>query len=229
MIKKTELDEMLNSTLGDRRLSGNEKSALSQALGVAALDPLARAFIRHRAFTLARAEMPSPDAAAVLDWLEGVTKMLASGSTELADESSRASFSPGDDCVAVIASLFRAAQQQVDVCVFTITDDRISGPILDAHRRGIQMRIMTDDEKSHEPGSDVYRFIEAGIPVRMDRSPAHMHHKFAVFDGTILLTGSYNWTRGAAMNNKENLVVTHDVRLVRPFRTTFDNLWNEFA
>ncbi len=38
----------------------------------------------------------------------------------------------------------------------------------------------------------------------------HMHHKFALFDGGRLLTGSYNWTRGAAETNYENVIDTTD-------------------
>ena len=54
-----------------------------------------------------------------------------------------------------------------------------------------------------------------------------MHHKFAVFDSTILLNGSYNWTRGAASNNEENFVVTNNSRLVAIFSKAFEDLWQQ--
>jgi phosphatidylserine/phosphatidylglycerophosphate/cardiolipin synthase-like enzyme len=56
-----------------------------------------------------------------------------------------------------------------------------------------------------------------------------MHHKFAVFDARTLLTGSYNWTRSAAEDNRENVLVVDDPRLVRPFVETFEELWAAFA
>jgi phosphatidylserine/phosphatidylglycerophosphate/cardiolipin synthase-like enzyme len=56
----------------------------------------------------------------------------------------------------------------------------------------------------------------------------HMHHKFAVFDAARLLNGSYNWTRGAADTNYENLVDTADPRLVAAFAAEFERLWNRF-
>ncbi len=87
------------------------------------------------------------------------------------------------------------------------------------------MRIITDDAKAEDLGSDVERFERAGIPTRVDRSPYHMHHKFAILDGASMLTGSYNWTRGAARDNEENLIVTTEPRLLAPFRATFDRLW----
>ena len=84
------------------------------------------------------------------------------------------------------------------------------------------MRIITDDAKADDLGSDIDRLGRPGIAVRVDRSPFHMHHKFAIVDGATLLTGSYNWTRGAARDNEENLIVTDEPRLVSAFASTFD-------
>jgi phosphatidylserine/phosphatidylglycerophosphate/cardiolipin synthase-like enzyme len=56
-----------------------------------------------------------------------------------------------------------------------------------------------------------------------------MHHKFALFDDDLLLTGSYNWTRGAADSNEENLILSNDRRLLASFRDEFERLWKKFA
>ncbi len=87
------------------------------------------------------------------------------------------------------------------------------------------MRVITDNEKVFDEGSDIERLLSAGVTVRVDQSPYHMHHKFAIFDSGTLLTGSYNWTRGASMHNLENLVILHDHRLVDAFRATFERVW----
>ena len=68
----------------------------------------------------------------------------------------------------------------------------------------------------------------AGIPLKVDAKPNHMHHKFAIFDRSRLLTGSYNWTRSASERNEENFLITDDRRLVRPFETEFNRLWEAF-
>src|SRR5262249_17420527 len=101
--------------------------------------------------------------------------------------------------------------------------------ILAAHRRGVKLRIITDDEKMQDLGSDIETFQKAGILVCTDRSEYHMHHKFALFDGSLVLTGSFNWTRGAADFNQENLIVSSDPRLVKAFAQTFEGLWKEFS
>jgi phosphatidylserine/phosphatidylglycerophosphate/cardiolipin synthase-like enzyme len=126
-------------------------------------------------------------------------------------------------------ALLGSAKRTLDICVFTITDDRISGAVLAAHRRGVKVRIVTDDEKADDLGSDIAEFKKAGLAVRTDNSTFHMHHKFALVDGALLLNGSFNWTRSASMNNQENFVITGDARLIGAFAKEFERLWNQFG
>ena len=44
----------------------------------------------------------------------------------------------------------------------------------------------------------------AGVPIWIDDRSRIAHAKTMVIDGAVTLTGSYNWTRGAAANS-ENL------------------------
>ena len=111
--------------------------------------------------------------------------------------------------------------------VFTITDDRISGALAAAHQRGVKVRIVTDDEKAQDLGSDIQTLHRAGIPVVTDQGADHMHHKFAIFDARQLLTGSFNWTRSASERNLENFVVTNDAGLLRSFQKEFERLWTD--
>jgi mitochondrial cardiolipin hydrolase len=98
-----------------------------------------------------------------------------------------------------------------------------------AHRRGVNLRVITDNDKLFDEGSDIERLSSAGIPVRVDNTEYHMHHKFAIFDGTLLLNGSYNWTRSAALYNEENYILTGDQRLIRFFAELFNTLWEKFG
>jgi phosphatidylserine/phosphatidylglycerophosphate/cardiolipin synthase-like enzyme len=77
-------------------------------------------------------------------------------------------------------------------------------------------------------GSDVRALARAGVPVRIDNTDAHMHHKFALFDQRWLLNGSYNWTRSAAEHNEENLVLCNDASLLRQFQGAFETMWAAF-
>ncbi|WP_146894679.1 phospholipase D-like domain-containing protein [Adhaeribacter aerolatus] len=142
---------------------------------------------------------------------------------------SHAYFSPGETCLNAIITGINKAQRSIKICVFTISDDRITRAILQAHRKGIPVKILTDNEKLFDRGSDIRELAQAGIPVRIDNTPNHMHHKFAILDNEIVLTGSYNWTRSAALYNHENLITSDDKALVKDFSREFDRLWAEMV
>jgi len=220
------IDAWLAESFEDRRLSRGERQTL--AAHVASLGPgVDRDAICRTAFAIARSALAHPDDGTVLAWLEDVvraTREAASRST-LAE----AHFSPGDDCPRTIERFLGRARKRLDVCVFTITDDRLAAALIDAHARKVAVRVIADDSKAEDLGSDVPRLARVGVPVRVDRSPFHMHHKFAVADGETLLSGSYNWTRGAARDNEENPIITDEPRLVAPFTETFAQLWGRLA
>lgn len=211
----------LRQTLADRRLTGSEKHALKEVVAGFAPDDRKKGVARHLAFDVAKEELADPKTREVLDWLEEVVKLLLPASRETEVESH---FNPGEACTQRVLSLLGQTRRKADLCVFTITDDRITQAILEAHKRGIAVRIISDDEKSQDLGSDMDELARQGVPVRLDDLPAHMHHKFALFDDSLLATGSYNWTRGASYN-MENLIVLNDPRLIASFQREFDKVW----
>jgi phosphatidylserine/phosphatidylglycerophosphate/cardiolipin synthase-like enzyme len=221
-------DKMLAQTLEDNRLSKTERQALKERLRDAALDDRVRAVLRSRVFEIARQKLDDVRTIPIVDWLEEVSKLLLPFSGSDGEPFVEAHFSPGVGCVRRIRAMLDGARRKADICVFTITDDRIAEGILAAHRRGTAIRIVTDDDKARDLGSDVLELARAGIPVLVDDSPFHMHHKFALFDDDLLLTGSYNWTRGAADSNEENLILSNDRRLLTAFRGEFERLWKKF-
>ena len=221
-----QMDEILLDTLENRRLSRSERRALKQVVAEAGLDKRALERFRRRAFAAADAAATGGRPTGnILDWLEDTVRALLprTGSTR-----AESFFSPGETCLRTIVSCIGAARRNIDVCVFTITDNRICDALVSAHKRGVAMRVISDDDKSSDRGSDLHTLDRAGIDTRFDASEAHMHHKFAIFDRKTLISGSYNWTRSAARVNQENILLTDDGRLVADFQGCFDGLWSAF-
>lgn len=135
-------------------------------------------------------------------------------------------FSPGETCKKAIISHIDGAQDALKICVFTISDDDIAHAIIQAYRRGLEVTIITDNDKTEDRGSDVYRLFKEGIEVKTDETPNHMHHKFAIIDDEILLTGSFNWTRSATKYNQENILITDNADIVSPYLQEYDRLWD---
>ncbi|KAG0329146.1 hypothetical protein BGZ99_003297 [Dissophora globulifera] len=138
-------------------------------------------------------------------------------------------FFPSEESFHHLVGTLDNAQQSLDICVYTITDDQISAAIIRAVDRGVQVRIITDDEKAEDLGSDAKRLArEYNVPVRVDGSPSYMHHKFAVIDDKLVINGSYNWTKGARFQNREDLTLTNSAKAVHAFKGEFERLWREF-
>ncbi|CAH0489556.1 unnamed protein product [Peronospora farinosa] len=120
------------------------------------------------------------------------------------------------------------AKKTMDICVFTITCDEIANAVLDAHARGVKVRVITDDGQMKGKGSDILKFVDAGIPVRDDNARTYMHHKFCVIDKKILLNGSFNWSRQAVVGNAENLVIHKGGPIIGRFDEHFAHLWAKY-
>ena len=112
--------------------------------------------------------------------------------------------------------------------LFLFAVQEIATEVVHAKRRGVNVRVITDDEKQDDLGSKASTLKSQGIAVRNDGDLSHMHHKFCVIDQAILLNGSFNWTRSAVLNNRENVVISTDAYLVSDFMAEFNRLWNEF-
>ena len=222
------LDRSLRESAQDFTLDAGEKLELRE-LGQQ-LDAGRIRFLRNRAFDIARDAMRGEPVATleVLRWLEQVVKTL-DAADQAAPVVSSAYFSPGDTCLRRLCDLMRGCRDTLDICVFTIADDRLTEAILDCHARGVQVRVVSDNDKQYDSGSDIDRLRAQGVQVRVDDAPSHMHHKFALFDGRVLANGSFNWTRSATRDNDENLVVSDDANLVRVFGLQFGKLWQQFG
>ncbi len=213
----------LRESIADEVFSKNEKRSLRALVEELAPDEQQLAFLRSQLFALANEKINATNQAFILEWLKaGVSALIISSSTH-----SEVYFSPGETCGYAIVRNIEQATTSLHVCVFTISDDRITKSLLTAHQRGVKIQLITDNDKSLDLGSDVQQLKRAGIPTRMDATPNHMHHKFMIVDNRAVITGSYNWTRSAARFNQENILVTREPGVIQSFQEEFEKLWQE--
>jgi len=227
-MKNRDLLDKLLSTADDRRLTRSERKATRALLTDAGLDAPARLRLLDQIFVATADRMRDPRDRETVGWLEDLVRIVISGGPEAPlkpTPSPWARFGPEEPMVESVLAFVADTRRSLDVAVFTLTDDRLSDALSQLHRRGVAVRLLTDNDKSWDRGSDVRRLQDAGLAIRMDRSEHHFHHKFAVRDGAVLLNGSYNWTRGADRHNRENFMVTHDPAMVSRYAGAFEEMW----
>jgi cardiolipin hydrolase len=181
--------------------------------------------LRSYLFDKAAEIVKSENAIKTFAWLEESLKLLDRAKEPNKAQTSEVYFSPGEDCRSRIRTAILAAKTSVDICVFTISDNLISESIIQKHKEGIKIRVITDNDKCNDAGSDIYELSMKNVPVKTDTSPSHMHHKFVVIDNCLTITGSYNWTKSAASLNQENIVALHDERIASFYLKEFERLW----
>lgn len=224
MFDFSEIKNALYESFEDYKLDSEEKSSLLKIFQV--LTEEQRSYARNQAFKIVRESLGDAPTPLALKWLERIIKTIDLSLPAVAETSSY--FSPGNDCRDTIIDNIKRCSHSLDVCVFTISDNYIRDALLDVYKRGVAVRIISDNDKANDRGSDIDYLIESGVPVRIDRTSHHMHHKFAIFDDKTLLTGSFNWTRSATDNNHENILVTNDSNAMQQFKGEFEVLWSEF-
>lgn len=217
-----EIIEYLRLSIEDEILSKSERKSLKTMINEHPLDDHQMNFLRSKIYELANEKVNAGNYNFILDWVKSANSALLIPEPPAMSD---VYFSPGDGCRNAIIHQINAATHQLNICVFTISDDSITDAIITAHKKGTQIRIITDNDKSHDEGSDIDQIASEGIAVKMDRTPNHMHHKFMVTDQKAIITGSYNWTRSAARFNHENILLSKEAGLIKSYLKEFDHLW----
>lgn len=140
---------------------------------------------------------------------EPVTASVAAASIEVY-------FTPWDDAQGALVSAIEQAQQQVLVQAFLLTSRTIAASLVRAYRRGVDVKVLADQRQHTElsgysAGSQLDRLARAGIPVWLETRYRSAHNKVMLIDvqtlRSIVITGSYNFSRGAQSMNAENLLL----------------------
>lgn len=140
-------------------------------------------------------------------------------------------FSDGDRVADRMISAINRTQKSLHVAIYDLTHADIVAALEVAHHRAVDIRIVADDRQSREPHSEISYLRSRGLAVRLSRgykgNRSIMHNKFAVFDGKLAVTGSFNWTTSADNYNFENALFISDPTIVARFEDEFERIWSQ--
>ena len=131
-----------------------------------------------------------------------------------------------------VRELIDNAQTSIDVAMYSFSDNGIYTALDNAVARGVFVRFIfetaNDDRKKSGSALDSSRSARLermGINVRWVNKI--MHHKFAIIDGGTLVTGSGNWSNGAATRYDENtLFLEGQDEVTLRMQREFNLMWN---
>ncbi|RMG33884.1 MAG: hypothetical protein D6732_11180 [Methanobacteriota archaeon] len=117
-------------------------------------------------------------------------------------------FSPKDTGLTRLIELIDSSNSSIYLSLFYLTENSIYDAIVRARDRGVAIVGVFDYRGWRNAYSEADDVISWGGGV-VDANPGVYHHKFGVFDGSIVWTGSTNWSGSGFNSNDENALVIH--------------------
>lgn len=132
---------------------------------------------------------------------------------------------PGDHLIA----LYDHARRYIYVAVYAMTFPPIVKALIDAKKRGVDVRVITDRGQGNDPKQQraLATLHLAGIPIRINQHDGLMHLKQVVIDDEINTTGSMNQTTSGHRYNDERLDVIADRAISVKARDKFLAMWTD--
>ena len=137
-----------------------------------------------------------------------------------------------DDIREQILSELNKAKFSIFVASAYFTDYELANKLADKAERGLSVDLIISNSDINDSSEDIFQNLrDKGVNVYKTgaadfRQGAVMHNKFCVIDYETVITGSYNWTRQAAIN-EENIVVFKDKKQADQFLQKFYSLRKE--
>jgi len=123
-----------------------------------------------------------------------------------------------------LAEAIGAARASVELAIYDLDSWHLRDALLDAHRRGVAVRMVIEDDNFDRP--EIQALLEAGIPIVLDRRNASMHDKFAVIDRYEVWTGSMNFTISDAYRSDNNLIRLRSTHLAENYLAEFEEMFS---
>ena len=137
-------------------------------------------------------------------------------------------FSPPDKAITNgVLPLIKASKKYIYIPSFVITEKRITQELIEAKRRGVDIKIIADALNSSTQHSKSKELRSAGIPVKAENYAGKMHSKSMIIDDKYVLIGSMNFSKSGENRNDENLIILEDSGAAKFYKEFFLYQWNK--
>jgi phosphatidylserine/phosphatidylglycerophosphate/cardiolipin synthase-like enzyme len=81
-------------------------------------------------------------------------------------------FSRAERCDDLLTGLIRGSKDRIYVAIYSFTSDRLAEALIEARRRGVDVRVVMERREADVTGSEYPRLRGAGVEVRLTRTRA---------------------------------------------------------
>ncbi len=140
-------------------------------------------------------------------------------------------YAPRENLESVDARAIGRAELSIDMAAYVLSDPRIIEALTAAAERGVLVRLYLDKSQFAEHGPTRGGVIETllahpNVAARVKGEGVLMHLKAYAVDGTILRTGSGNFSRSGLASQDNDAIFITDTAVVDAFEGNFERIWS---
>lgn len=134
-------------------------------------------------------------------------------------------FSPKDKSSYRIVQLIKNSHKYIYIPTFLITHSEITTELINAKKRGVDVRIIIDANSTTTKNSKHKILRSNGIPLKTENYAGKLHSKMIIIDDEYTITGSMNFSNSGENKNDENLLIIKDNKIAKLHKDFFLYLW----
>ncbi|HLO31649.1 MAG TPA: phospholipase D-like domain-containing protein [Anaerolineales bacterium] len=131
-------------------------------------------------------------------------------------------FSPVDNVMDKLVGLVNGAQKSIRFIAFTYTDKDLAAAMIDRYKAGVDVAGVIENRGASQGA--LVPLACAKVPVKVDGNKYTMHHKVIVIDDSIVITGSFNFTKSADTANDDNVLVIYDPAVAKQYLAEYERV-----
>ncbi len=137
-------------------------------------------------------------------------------------------FTPNKKCQDLLLKAINSTQKSIKVQAYSLKDPDVINALIDVQKSGKSVQILLDKEHLHGKSKSILTDLKAaGILVKIEKTSGLSHNKVMIIDEKTIVTGSYNFSKGAYKRNSENLLILSDETLSKQYLENFEKLWGK--
>ncbi|PIG91971.1 DUF655 domain-containing protein [Gloeocapsopsis sp. IPPAS B-1203] len=145
----------------------------------------------------------------------------------------------------LIGQFLNTATRSVDLALFVFSEQRLANILETSHQQNVQIRALIDpsfafrtysealdmmgvalsDNCKYEKNNRPWQNTIATVGTPQLAQGDSLHHKFAVVDKRIVITGSHNWSAAANAKNDETLLILQNSTVAAHYVEEFERLY----
>lgn len=145
----------------------------------------------------------------------------------LKDSKVSINFSPQSETIdKELLPLINNAKNYIYIPVFVITHKNFNNALINAKKRGVDVKIIVDATSANSKYSSVKLLRENNIFVKTENRAGKMHMKSIIIDDEIVVLGSMNFSKSGQNYNDENTIILKNKEIAPIFKNNFLYLYN---